>query len=167
MPHASVKLLRTCNNLGELATPVNRRRRHLSTGYVTDVSLFHSTSDGSVSIVNDEGTQTANTSHTSSRFYGAFTDAERQQQQQQQQQQCQHSSTHDDVTNDYLSKSEQRTTSNYLQHLTCKSTSSTLIVARENPWKKLNNVHYELDEHEHEHDDRHNHHVQAQHITFV
>jgi len=154
----------TSNNLEELAAAAaaNRRRRHTSSDYtVTEVSLFNSKSDSWALNLTDELTQTG--SSTSGNLNGACTDAERQQQQQRQQ-----LYTQDDETTDLLSTSKQKRTSNHLQHSPLKPASSSLVIAAENPWKRLSNVRYKLDGHD---DDQHNqtryHHVHAQHITFV
>ncbi len=86
----------------------------------------------------------------------------------QQQQQQQHSSTQDDETTDLLSTSQSRANSNHLQHSPMKPASSNLVIATENPWKKLSNVRYKLDEHDaNQRNQTHYHHIHAQHITFV
>ena len=124
--------------------------------------MYNSKSDSWAFNLADELTQTGSLSGGSSFLNSACTDAERLQQQQQQQQQ--HLYNQDDETTDLLSPtSKQRISTNYLQHSPMKSTPSNLSTSSENPWKKLSNVRYKLDDN----NETHYHHVHAQHITFV
>jgi hypothetical protein len=159
-PQTSIERPSTSNNLDEIvAVAAGRRRRHTSGDYPTEVSLFNSKSDSWALNLNDETTQTASISGGSLLINGACTDAERQQQRQ-------HSSTQDDETTDLLSTS--RISSNFLQHSPLKSATSNLVIAAENPWKKLSNVRYKLDGHDsNQHNQTNYDHVHAQHITFV
>ncbi|CAF4664097.1 unnamed protein product [Rotaria sp. Silwood1] len=160
-PPASIERPSTSNNLDELAAAANRRRRHTSTDYTTEVSLYTSKSDSSALNINDEAIQTGSVIGGCSILNGACTDAERHQQ-------YQHTCTHDDETTEFLSISKQRMPSNYLQHSPFKPISSNLVTTAENPWKKLSNVRYKLDGHgNNQCDQTHYHHVHAQHITFV
>ncbi|CAF2308674.1 unnamed protein product [Rotaria sp. Silwood2] len=160
-PQPSLERPSTSNNLDELAAAANRRRRHTSTDYTTEVSLYTSKSDSSALNLNDEAIQTSSVIGGSSILNGACTDAERHQQ-------YQHSCTHDDETTEFLSISKQRIASNHLQHSPFKPVSSNLVIAAENPWKKLSNVRYKLDGHDNnQRNETHYHHVHAQHITFV
>ena len=162
-PQTSVERPSTSNNQEELSTTAamnHRRRRHTSSDYTTEVSLFNSKSDSWALNLNDETTQTASISGGSSFLNDACTDAERQQQRH-------YTSTHDNETTDLLSTSKQRTNSNYLQHTPLKPTSSNLVSAAENPWKKLSNVRYKLDANDVSQQNSHYHHVHAQHISFV
>jgi hypothetical protein len=159
-PQTSIDRQSTSNNLEELAA-ANRRRRPTSSDYTTDVSLYNSKSDSWALNLNDEVTQTGSLNGGSSLLNGACTDAERQQQ-------GLHSYTQDDETTDLLSTSKQRISSNYLQHSPLKPASSNLVIATENPWKKLSNVRYKLDGNDVNQRNQPNYnHVQAQHITFV
>ncbi|CAF0813590.1 unnamed protein product [Adineta ricciae] len=165
-PQTSMERPSTSNNQEELSTTAamnHRRRRHTSSDYTTEVSLFNSKSDSWALNLNDETTQTASISGGSSFLNDACTDAERQQQQQQRH----YTSTHDNETTDLLSTSKQRPNSNYLQHTPLKPTSSNLVSAAENPWKKLSNVRYKLDGNDVTQQNSHYHHVHAQHISFV
>lgn len=142
-------------------TTTNRRRRHTSSDYATDVTLFNTKSDSWALNLNDETTQTANVAGTSTSFSSACTDAERQLRQL--------TSSQDNETTDLLCTSKQRTTTaSYLQHPPLKPTASNLASAGENPWKKLSNVRYKLDGHDaNDSNSAHYQHVHAQHITFV
>jgi hypothetical protein len=163
MPPSSIGRSSTGYNLEELAAnaAANRRQQHTSTDYTTEVSLYNSKSDSWTLNLADELTPTGTISGGSSFLNGACTDAERQQQQQ-------HLYPQDDETTDLLSPTKQRINSNYLQHLPLKPTSSNLSTSTENPWKKLSNVRYKLDEHDDEQQDQtHYHHIHAEHITFV
>ncbi|CAF0881048.1 unnamed protein product [Rotaria sordida] len=161
-PPASVERPSTSNNLDESATGNNRRRQQrTSTDYTTEVSLYNSKSDSSGFNINDEAVQTTAIYSGNSILNGACTDAERHQH-------YQHPFTHDDETTEFLSISKQRITPNYLPHSPFKPTSSNLVIAAENPWKKLSNVRYKLDGHDNnQHNQTHYHRVHAQHITFV
>jgi hypothetical protein len=157
-PHTSVERPSANNHLEELAA-ATRRRRQTSSDYTTEVSLYNSKSDSWALNITDESIQTGSISGVNSFLNGACTDAERQRQ---------HSYLPDDETTDFLSISKQRISTNYLQHQPLKPATSNLVVATENPWKKLSNVRYKLDEHDtNQTDQKHNHHVHAQHITFV
>jgi len=153
----------TSNNLEEsaAAAAANRRRQPTLSDYTTDASLYNSKSDSWGLNVNDEVTQTGSLNGSSSILNGACTDAERQQQ-------AHHSYIQDEETTDLLSISKQRINSNYLQHSPMKPASSNLVIATENPWKKLSNVRYKLDGNDaNQRNQSHSNHVQAQHITFV
>ncbi|CAF1277359.1 unnamed protein product [Adineta steineri] len=141
-------------------TANNRRRRHASSDYATDVTLFNSKTDSWALNINDETTQTGSISGGSSLFNGACTDAERQKHQL--------TSTQDDETTDLLSTSKQQTNSLNPPNFPLKPASSNLVIATENPWKKLSNVRYKLDSHDpnQSNSTKYNH-VHAQHITFV
>jgi hypothetical protein len=161
VPLSAIERPSTSNNLEELAAAAaaNRRRGPASSDFTTDVSLYNSKSDSWALNLADELTQTASISVGSSFLNGACTDAARQQQ---------HLSPQDDETADLLSPTKQRINTNYLQHLPIKPTSSNLVMSTENPWKKLSNVRYKLDEpDDDEQNETHNHHIHAQHITFV
>jgi len=168
IPQTSVERPSTSNNLEQLAAAAagNRRRQYTSSDYTTELSLYNSKSDSWALNVTDEIIQTSSINSVSSLLNGACTDAERQQQQQQQQQQQrQQSYTQDDETVDLLSTSKPRTSSNYLQHPLLKPASSNLVIATENPWKKLSNVRYKLDGNDANQTNYHP--IHAQHITFV
>ncbi|CAM4742235.1 unnamed protein product [Rotaria magnacalcarata] len=143
------------NNAEELAA-ANRRRRHTSTDFPTEVSLYASKSDSSGLNLNDEVMQTSNVaSGSGSVFNGACTDAERHYQ-------LQHTFIHDDETTEFLS------TSNHSQYAQLKPIASNLVMGGENPWKKLSNVRYKLDENDSNQQNQTSYrHVHAQHITFV
>lgn len=160
-PQTSVEQGSASNNPEELSsTNANRRRRHMSSDYTTEVSLFNSKSDSWALNLNDETTQTGMIDSGCLLLDNACTDAERQQNRQQ-------PSVHDEETTDLLVASKHRVLSNH-QLASAKPTSSNLVIAAENPWKKLSNVRYKLDEQDANHtDQRNNHHVRAQHITFV
>jgi len=73
-----------------------------------------------------------------------------------------------DETTDLLLPSKQKLTVNYIPQTSAKPTSSNLVISNENPWKKLSNVRYKLDEtNPDENDSSKYHHVYSQHITFV
>ncbi|CAF4557363.1 unnamed protein product, partial [Rotaria socialis] len=143
------------NNADELAA-ANRRRRHTSTDFPTEVSLYASKSDNSALNLNDEVIQTGNaTSESGSVFNSACTDAERHHQ-------LQHTFIHDDEATEFLA------TSNHSQYAQLKPVTSNLVIGGENPWKKLSNVRYKLDENDNNQQNQTSYrHVHAQHITFV
>jgi hypothetical protein len=163
IPSVSFERQSTSNNLEELAaaTAANRRRGAPSSDFTTDVSLYNSKSDSWAFNLADELNQSGSISGGSSFLNGACTDKERLQQQQ--------LYTQDDETTDLLSPTtKQRTSSNYPQHLPIKPTASNLSMSSENPWKKLSNVRYKLDDDtDQQQNQTHYHHVHAQHITFV
>lgn len=145
----------TSNNIDDISA-ANRRRRHTSTDYTTEVSLYTSKSDSSAYNINDEAIQT-NTG-TGVLFNGTYTDSDKHQ----------HSSSHDDESTEFLSISKPRSTSNYNQNPQLKPAASSLVIAGENPWKRLSNVRYKLDgNHSNQQNQTSYHHVHAQHITFV
>jgi hypothetical protein len=74
-----------------------------------------------------------------------------------------------DETTDLLSPTRAKSNANYFQQSTSKASStSNLVLANENPWKKLNNVRYRLDGQEiKEKNPTKYQNVYAQHITFV
>ncbi|CAF1137318.1 unnamed protein product [Adineta steineri] len=160
-PQQSVERPSTSNNQDEsIGTANNRRRRHASSDYATDVTLFNSKTDSWALNINDETTQTGSISGGSSLFNGACTDAERQKHQL--------TSTQDDETTDLLSTSKQQTNSLNPPNFPLKPASSNLVIATENPWKKLSNVRYKLDAHDpNQSNSTQYNHVHAQHITFV
>jgi lipopolysaccharide export LptBFGC system permease protein LptF len=160
-PQPSIEHPSTSNNQDELvSTTGNRRGRGTSSDYATEVTLFNSKSDSWALNLNDETTQTGSISGGGLLFNGACTDAERQQRQ--------NTSTQDNETTDLLSKFQQGITSNHFQHPPLKPTTSNLVTAAENPWKKLSNVRYKLDGHDaNQRNSTNYHHVRAQHITFV
>ena len=162
-PPTSIERPSTSNNLDELLLVAGGRRRRLtSSDYTTDVSLFNSKSDTWTANLNDESTQTGSFSVGNSLLNGACTDAERQRQQRRP------SSIHDDEATDLLLTSKQRINLNYLQHSPLKPASSNLVIANENPWKRLSNVRYKIDgQDDNQRNQTHYHHVHAQHITFV
>lgn len=167
-PQTSIEHPSTSNNLEELAAvaAANRRRRYTSSDYTTtEVSLYNSKTDSWTFNLTDEITQTGSFNGGSSLLLnGACTDAERQQQQQRQSSYIQ-----EDETTDLLSTSKQRTNSSYLQHSPLKPASSNLIIATENPWRKLSNVRYKLggQDDANQPNQTHYQHVHEQHITFV
>ncbi len=136
-PQPSIEHPSTSNNQDEVvSTTGNRRRRGTSSDYATEVTLFNSKSDSWALNLNDETTQTGSVTGGGLIFNGACTDAERQQRI--------HTSTQDNETTDLLSKFQQGITSNHVQHPPLKPTTSNLVTAAENPWKKLSNVRYKL-----------------------
>ena len=162
-PQASIERPSTSNNnnknVDDVATAAQRRQRYISSDYTTEVSLYNSKSDSWGLTLNDETTQTGNTSGSNSIQNVPYTDAERQQQRQ-------YNESQDDETTDLLSSSsKQRSTTNLQQPSPLKPVTSNLTNARENPWKKLSNVRYKPEGRDD--NQRHYQHVQAQHITFV
>ncbi|CAF0910932.1 unnamed protein product [Adineta steineri] len=160
-PQQSVERPSTSNNQDEsIGTANNRRRRHASSDYATDITLFNSKTDSLALNINDETTQTGSISGGSSLFNGACTDAERQKHQL--------TSTQDDETTDLLTTSKQQTNSLNPPNFPIRPASSNLVIATENPWKKLSNVRYKLDAHDpNQSNSTQYNHVHAQHITFV
>lgn len=157
------------NNIEEMtSTASNRRRPHASSDYPTDVTLFNSKSDSWALNFNDETTQTGTIESGSVQMDYACTDAERQQQRQQQQQT--NTTVQDDDLIDPIIQSRQRLLSNH--HLTqptaLKPLASNLSISTENPWKKLSNVRYKLDDqHDNQGNQRNGQHIRAEHVTFV
>lgn len=139
----------------------SRRKRHTSADYPTDVTLFNSKSDTWPLNFNDETTQTGTIESGSVQMDSACTDAERQQRNQQQ------VSIHDEDSTDPLTQSKQRLLPNHhlAQPTSLKPLPSNLSISTENPWKKLSNVRYKLDNHQD--NQRSSHPIRAEHITFV
>jgi hypothetical protein len=163
-PQTSIEQPSTSNNLVESSSNLSsRRRQHTLSDNNTDVSLFTSKSDSYPLNVNDETVQTeTNDMIEDAHVNFACTDAERQQQQQS-------ALLHDDESTDLLLVGKRCSTiGNRHSTAAMKPLSSNLAIATENPWKKLSNVRYKLDESVHnESDQRQSHYICAEHITFV
>ena len=160
-PQTSMEHPSASNHLEDLAAnAANRRRRHTSSDYTTEVSLFNSKSDSSPLTPNDETTQTGTECLPFMPLAAACTDAERQQRVAQ--------DDDEEERRDHLSVSKQRTNPNHLHHSPVKPSSSNLAIPTENPWKKLSNVRYKLDSPDgNQRNPTPYDHVHAQHITFV
>lgn len=66
------------------------------------------------------------------------------------------------------STSRRRSSNNHLSQALLKPAAPSLVISQENPWKRLGNVRYKIDEHEAKPNNADPyHHVYAQHITFV
>jgi hypothetical protein len=160
--HASVEHPSTSNTLDESAN--KGRRRQTSSDYTTEVSLFNSKTDSCALTINDETTQTATIESGSVNIDTTSTGLQRHTQRQSH-------STVDDESTELLLSTRTRSISNHHLHPspTIKPTSSSLVIAAENPWKKLSNVRYKLDETEEKSpdDNQQCRPVYAQHITFV
>ena len=165
IPQPYIKRQSTSHNLEELAavTAASRRRRHTSSDYTTEVSLYNSKSDSWALNPIDEIIQTSSLTGGSLLYSDACTDAERYQQLQQQ-----NSFIQEDETTDLLLPSTARLNSNYPQNSPMKPTSSNLAISTENPWKKLSNVRYKLDGPDgDERNETNLQQIHEQHITFV
>jgi len=138
----------------------DRQRQFTPSDCTTELTFCNLKSDSWNLNINDQINQTDNEKNLI--INGSYIDIERQHQQQQL------ITLKIDEKTDLLSSSKQNLGINYIPQTSAKPISSNLVISNENPWKKLSNVRYKLDEDESDETTSSNyHHVYAQHITFV
>ena len=140
----------------------NRQRQLTPSDYPTEVTYCNSKIDNWGLNINDQITQTD--SGKNSVIYSSLTDIEKPNDQQEIIQ------INNDETTDLLSKSKNKLTVNYIPQASIKSTTSNLVISNENPWKKLSNVRYKIEQKNNSNKNTSSddyQHVYEQHITFV